>query len=398
MALLLIADNKMYRFEEGKTSEIKSGILEKYREKLYDNAKRKEWKTSGSGARFLDQLETEDAEDKLRNLSVKTDSLSVSDSTLFFSQTIDGASGIYSKIGENEEGIVIADSSVRYGEFDEKDKRLAVTASFAGECHIGLVTPGVPECTMLTEGETVDRQPAWSCFEENVLYYSSAGLAITGEEEPKGQASPFSRPQMTFRALGPASLCRLDLSSYEIDELFADPRQDFIKPSTDRAGNLYFIRKPYRAAESKNISVGGCLLDILLFPLRLVQALLGFLNFFSMAFSGKSIRKSGSSATKTKSEADIYIDGNLIRADKEQKNNRKKGDKNPGIIPRSFELCRRAPDGTVSVLKKGVIAYRVSDEGIYLSNGSEILLLTEKGEEKICSLAHVTYINEEKSV
>lgn len=407
MTLLFIADSKIYRLDEGKLSEIENGILEKYREKLYQNVKRSEWKKNGSGARFLEQAAAEDAEEKLRNLYFCTDALAVTGDTLLFSQTIENTSGIYTKTGENDEGIVLSDSGTRYGEFDELDGQLAVSASFAGESHIGLIRPGVAECRLLTEGETIDRHPFWSRFEKDVIYYSSAGLEITGSaERPEEAEGPSGLParllaaqRRTARNLGPASLCRLDLSAGEIDEILSDNRYDYIKPSTDGSGNLYFIRKPYKAAENRNLGVGSCLLDILLFPFRLIRALLGFLNFFSVAYSGKTIRKSGTSSAKTRKNSEIYIDGNLIRADKEQKANEKKKDPYPGIIPRSFELCRRGQDGEITVLKKGVIAYRVTDEGIVVSNGSGILLLGPDGKEKkLCDAPRVTYLYEEKSV
>ena len=249
MTLLFIADSKIYRLDEGKLSEIENGILEKYREKLYQNVKRSEWKKNGSGARFLEQAAAEDAEEKLRNLYFCTDALAVTGDTLLFSQTIENTSGIYTKTGENDEGIVLSDSGTRYGEFDELDGQLAVSASFAGESHIGLIRPGVAECRLLTEGETIDRHPFWSRFEKNVIYYSSAGLEITGSAErpeeaegPSGLPALLAAQRRTGRSLGPASLCRLDLSAGEIDEILSDNRYDYIKPSTDGSGNLFFIR------------------------------------------------------------------------------------------------------------------------------------------------------------
>ena len=91
----------------------------------------------------------------------------------------------------------------------------------------------------------------------------------------------------------------------------------------------------------------------------------------------------------------MYIDGNLINAEKELRANAKKGDKNPGIIPRSWELRRLDSSGNDTLIKRGVSAFRVDETmgDILLSNGSHILKLDKNGkEEKILSAPKVTFI------
>ncbi len=398
MAVFFVADGKMYRLVHGKAEEIKSAVLEGYIEKVRRSAKRNEWKTSGSGAMFTGAFDPNaDAQSRLANLSAWVGGVAKNGLIFYYTQTIDDTSGIYSKREDSDDGIVLSDGSTVYSDLDCYRGRLAVAASFGGESHIGLITPGSPVMEELTEGETRDRMPVFSRFEPNVIYYSSAGLAMRSadptEQEPARAASPIGRmPTAAFRAVGPASLCRLDMDKADIEELFADPAWDFIRPDSDTAGNLYFIRRPYRGGE-KRASVGGCLLDILLFPVRIIGALIGFLNIFSMSYSGKGIRKSGGAAAKTADERKLYIDGNLIEADKELKKNSKK-DQNPGIIPHSYELCRYGVDHKITVLKRGVLAYRVLPEGILCSNGSALLLLdpaTGK-EKKLCNMPHITSV------
>lgn len=403
MSLLFIADGKLHRFDGQKISELPNGILDKYKDKIYQNAKRNEWKTNGSGARFTEQYDPYDAEDKLKNIHSIIDSAVIVNGTLYFTQRIDQVSGIYAKNEGQDEGIVLSDTATAYADLDEKDGVFCLSAALAGESHIALVSPHSPDCRILTEGDTVDAHPTWSRFENKVIYYSSAGLALnenkpeSKEEDPSlvGRIQAMNA-HILPREKGPASLCRLDLNAAEIDELLSDNNKDYIKPATDPNGNLYFIRKPYESTARRGATPLGCLLDILLFPFRLLRALFGFLNFFSLAYSGKTLRKSGK-GTKNRNPSEVFLEGNLIDADKELKTNAKKGDENPGIVPRSFELCRRDADGRITLLKKGVIAYCVSENGLYLSNGSAILFQDASGKEKlVCKAARVTYIFEEK--
>ena len=77
----------------------------------------------------------------------------------------------------------------------------------------------------------------------------------------------------------------------------------------------------------------------------------------------------------------MFIDGNLINAGEEMERNQKSGDKFPGVIPRSYELCRRlGPNGDEEIIKKGIIAYAVDTNGdVICSNGNHLLKLTHAG-------------------
>jgi len=78
----------------------------------------------------------------------------------------------------------------------------------------------------------------------------------------------------------------------------------------------------------------------------------------------------------------MFIDGNLINASRELEKNQKSGEKFPGIVPHSYELCRRyGVSGREETIKKGIIAYAVSESGeIFCSNGNHLLKLTPNGD------------------
>ena len=209
-----------------------------------------------------------------------------------------------------------------------------------------------------------DRYPVFSRFEENVIYYSSSGLEINDdenkeadEESDHGVNALFTSGIRIKRRRGPAALCKLDVSALQAEELLSDGKYDYIKPSTDEKGNIYFIRKPYEE-DGGSTSVLGCLTDILFFPVRLVGGIIGFFNFLSVIFSGKNLRKSRDNApakTRKKSDGRIYIEGHAINAAKELKKNSSGSEKYPGIIPSSYELCKRLVDKTINQFNEEIL-------------------------------------------
>ena len=133
-------------------------------------------------------------------------------------------------------------------------------------------------------------------------------------------------------------------------------------------------------------------MDTLLLPFRLVMAIFNFFNIFSAKYSGKTLTRAGD--VKNRDEQKMRIDGNLINAEAELKANRDRGDRNPGIIPHTWELRRRRADGNDELVRRGVVAYRVDKNGdILVSNGTAILRMTAEGqEEKLVDAPHVTFI------
>ena len=97
---------------------------------------------------------------------------------------------------------------------------------------------------------------------------------------------------------------------------------------------------------------------------------------------------------KQKSEEEIFIEGNLINAQKTLTENQKSGEKFPGIAPKSWELMKMTRDGKISSIKKGVLAYRLSkDDEIFYSNGKHLIKISpQKSEELICEANLITKI------
>ena len=408
MTVLFIAKGKMYRIDSGKTSEIQSDVLKSYTEKIYANAKRNEWKTQGKGAVFTEQFEPGgDADTKVNSIRSFASAVACEGTSVIYSQTIDDFSGLFIKKEDSAEGIIYSGTSELIREFDKIDNRIVASIgySYTNESHIGVIEAGKSDYRMLTEGDSEDRYPVFSRFEENVIYYSSSGLEINDdenkeadEESDHGVNALFTSGIRIKRRRGPAALCKLDVSAIQAEELLSDGKYDYIKPSTDEKGNIYFIRKPYEE-DGGSTSVLGCLTDILFFPVRLVGGIIGFFNFLSVIFSGKNLRKSRDNApakTRKKSDGRIYIEGHAINAAKELKKNSSGSEKYPGIIPSSYELCKLY-DGQISVIKKGVIAYAIDKDDVIISNGSALLRISGDGKQtKLSDICCITFVKIEQ--
>lgn len=402
--MIFISDGRLMKSENGKDIEMRSQVVTDYIAKVREAAERNEWKKSGENAMFTGAFEAgSDPASRVAAVRSRVNGARECDGGLIYSLNIDNVSGIYRRTmtdGESE-GIVISSGQDSYGAFDLDGDNMTVSVSFAGESHIGVLRLGTTDCRIMTEGRTCDTEPVWSKRDRDVLYFTSAGIAIKNNEaEEKAAQKPESYEKMLTKMftaaesnlLGPSSVCRLSTYTGEMDEILSDENTDYLHPQSASDGSLFYIKRPYKQETPESANPLGCLADLVLFPVRMIMAIIGFFNVFSMKYSGKTIRRGD---VKTQDEAKTYIDGNLINAEKELKANTAKGEKNPGIIPRSWELHRLSADGSDKVMKKGVVAYLYDDNSgdLLVSNGSCILKITPDGkEEKVSSCKNVTRI------
>lgn len=396
-----IADGRMYRYHDGKTDEVESGVLLSYLSKVKDSAKRTEWKYSGSGAKFTETYRPDaSAESAVASVRSRVNCIDTHNGDLIYSMNIDDVCGIYRKrFGEETEGIVISSSDSAYVDFDIQNDRMVLSSYFAGESHIGVLRMDDTYCRIYTEGATLDTSPVWSKTHRDRIYYSCAGLPLTdssGENAGETRAGFSGMMSDMYSAAktasrGPAAISMLDISEGIVDDILADDKYDHTHPESTSDGALYYIRKPYKA-ESGGGAL-GCIMDIIMLPFRLIGAIFGFFNVFSVLFSGKTLTKH--SDIKQRDEKKMMIDGNLINAERELKENRKRKDENPGIIPHTWELRCLDRNGNDRLIRSGVAAYRVFEDvgDIIFSNGSAILRIDKNGrEEKLVSVSNVTYI------
>ncbi len=125
---------------------------------------------------------------------------------------------------------------------------------------------------------------------------------------------------------------------------------------------------------------------MLLAPVRLLQAFGGFLNLFSLRYGGKPLSSGGDAPAqaKQKSERDLVIEGNLIQAERNMRENQRRGEKNPGIVPGDWQLVRLLDDGTLETVKRGVLDYApLPSGGIVYTNGKFVIACDREGKETV---------------
>lgn len=394
-----ISGGRLYEYDGAATREICSTILESYKRKIKDSAERNEWKYTGSGAAFTGSFRPgASPDDAVSAVYSQVSCVGEHRGEVIYAIDIDATNGIYRKSGDSgEEGIVLCSSNTRYMDFDIRGDMMTVSSAFGGEANIGVMDLVNKKYVTYTEGNTLDVTPVWSRVSTDKIYFTSIGLPESNpfdrpvEEESYGQMlGHMYAPRSRGAERAPATVCVLDISRGTLDELLADDRFDFTHPMSTRDGTLYYIKRPYRPIEGRDSL--GCLVDIFMLPVRLFEALFGFLNVFSAKYSGKTLSRSD---VRHRDEKQLFIDGNLINAERELKANAKRGEKHPGIIPRSWELRRLMPNGEDVLVRAGVLAYKVDEESgdILFSNGSSIIKLDKDGkEEKLLSAEKVTFI------
>lgn len=358
-------------FEDGKAVPLTSQRLEKYRQVLRDIRQRKEWKTTGTGARFTGTY-TEHDDEAVYISSAEISGIAPYNGGILYAVNIDGVGGIYSKapdVSAVDEGHIVSSNAMSVYSLSVRDDVCAAcTGSSGAERHISLFTLPSGRQTELTEGDTKEEYPFYSAVSDK-LYFTVAGFA--------------RRQDGSIAALSPRSVVAYSFSGGTMETLLEDENTDYFLPKDDAQGNLFYIRRPYKDKPSSK----SILLDILMFPYRLVKAIGGFLNVFSMFFGGEPLNSNGtrnSAKAKQKSEKELFINGNIINAEQTLKENSRKGDKHPGIIPASWQLVRRDTQGKEVCLKSGVMDYVVCPNGdIVCSNGKALIRIKPDGSEEL---------------
>lgn len=258
-----------------------------------------------------------------------------------------------------------ADRRLRYLSTHPTEDRLACAVMHAdGRASLAVMKTDGTDFQEVTEGDSVDLAPAWRPDQPRELVYQSAGIGRDRNGYPAGQA--------------PYSIHRLSLEGGEMECLVEDPRHDLLNPKVAANGDLYYIQRPYRSPHSS--SPLRLLLDIVLFPVRLLHVIFQWLNFFSVRYTGKPLASSGDVKQQEMDMRKMMIWGNLIDARDAMRKGRKLDPEAPDLVPRSWQLIRQSPDGETEVVARGVLAYDIAPDGsIVYSNGSAIHLIDSGG-------------------
>ena len=341
------------------TKSLSCAVAEKYRAREKEIHLKNEWKQSGTGAMFTGAYAPDAS---ALDIKLPITGLAPSpDGRFVYAINFEKGGGIYFKHPNPEEletPILVSIDTLFYELDANPSGRIAVScAENYLERHIALLKTDDSYLREITEGDSFDCNPKWSLRDEDVLYYDSAGIAYNGTGH--------------FAGFGPRSIYRLNVKMGALDEVLEDPKYDYCNPFEDADGNLYYIRRPYKQNSGSKMSAW----DYITAPFKILRAIGGWLDLFTRRHTGESLKTSGTNPAKTnqKSEQEIYIEGNLIEADKALKQNAAAGDKNAGYAPQDWVLLMKTPEGEEKVIQKSVISYCVTQDGVVHSNGKYVI-------------------------
>ena len=373
--ILYLSKNSFFLKTEDAVSEYSSLRIKQYTENVRSIQQKREWKTSGNGAKFMGLNEYNDPNEASYGTSIN--GLAVYGDKIIYSVSTGEVSGLYTKELDESgtEGLIHSNNNWTVQRISVHGDKCAASIGDASERHITVFDIASSEHKTLTAGDVLEDYPSYSP-DGKKIWYACAGLAIS----PQGfvsDAAPFGIN------------CYYEQDN-RIEEVFHSEKHDCILPREDAKGNLYFIRRPYK----NNDPDENILLDVLLFPVRIVKMVFGFLDFFSTVFGGESLRSGKKAASdirsKQKSKQELFFEGKRINADQTFKRNQKNGEQFPGIIPSSWELVCLDKSGTVKTVKKGVMDYTLCGNGdVLYSNGQAIIRIREGKSPELVEKCHM---------
>ncbi|MCL2577500.1 MAG: hypothetical protein FWE27_05560 [Defluviitaleaceae bacterium] len=360
--IVFLSEGRINILQDSAVRVLECKIAEKYRERAREIRRKNEWKNSGTGANFMGSSLFTGAFKDAPEIALKLPVTGVSRESdrLVYALNFETGGGLYYThfTSEGQDTHIFVNTSTSFFELDVNSSGIIAVscANSRVERHISLFNISENNFNGITDGECSDCNPKWSRKNENILYYDSAGIGYTNSGH--------------FGGFGPRSVYRLNIKTGELDEILTGGEFEYVSPFEDEDGNLYFIRRPYKQAK-----VSISLFDFLTAPFKILRAIGGWFNFFSLRYTGEPLNTAGANPAKAnqKSQQQIFIDGNLLEAEKNLKLNLAAGDKNPGYAPRNWELVKKSPGGEEKILQKSVISYCVTNNGIVYSNGKYII-------------------------
>ena len=355
------------------TKKRSSDFIANYKERARQRVRRDEWKYAGAGARFRGDTLEDHGIDANAPIHAYINGVCMAEGEkILYTFTVGDVSGVIRKdmdaAKDGEECILhttegelgAADFNRTDGKFAASMKRDLVTSDLI------LMDTANGDYYSITEGDSLDENPCFSRSKGGKLLFNSY---------PVGRYA-----DGTFCEYGASELCAYDLQSMDIEVLRTDPKYSYVKPQDDAEGNLYCIRKP--AKEKKK---GNPLLEIVLIPYRILQAIVNFIQIFVVFFSGKTLTGGGNNPAKGRNidSRELFIRGNVIKVDEEIKRNRKFKDADLSFIPQSWKLVRLGEQGDEE-LKSGICDFCVTDEGILCTNGRTVFLLKDGKKQTLC--------------
>ncbi len=362
-AIAFVAEGKLYTQLPGQEAKlIESPFVQGILDRVERDRQRGEWKNQGMawnfGAQMRGALPGMDIPVERRRIRF-TGVAAVGNGEMIYALDTDHVGGLFQyELKDGYERRLFHRQQFRVNDVARhSDGTLALSVlAEDGTAHIATMGGEGKGLREITVGDAVDEAPSWVSGEGGKsIVYQSAGVG---------------RDQNGFRTgLSPYAIMKIDVDGGKIDTLVEEANSDALVPRMSADGTLYFIRRPYEGT-AVHVSPGKVALDILLFPLRLVRAIVHFLDFFSLMFSRKPLITSGGPPREGPDQRYMMLWGRMIDAQKARQS--RKGDAR-SLVPATWELVRRPPQGEEEVLARHVLAYDLSrDGGVVYTDGAAV--------------------------
>lgn len=214
----------------------------------------------------------------------------------------------------------------------------------------------------ITAGDSRDSYPVFSKSTGGSILFQSAGIA----RDEDGFAMAFA----------PEVIKKLDIVQGEMTDIAGDDQFDYLLPRDDAMGNIYCIRRPYKAVG--HVSPFRVIWDILFFPFRFLMAIVYFLKAFTELFNRKAMRPDGPQVQARQQNKYVRVLGRTIDLARIQRNTRDA--ENASLVPGSWELIKISPEGNIEKIARNVSSYDIDDEGnVHLTNGYRVKEIGDSG-------------------
>ncbi|HUI92867.1 MAG TPA: hypothetical protein VLX68_11525 [Chitinivibrionales bacterium] len=356
-------------FEEKKTGTISSLFIEQYCRNQQQVVSRRKWSHEGFGAAFRMDMRPgmEFQEVNVMQSARITGITPVDGGDIIYSCAVGDSSGLFRcRPGDDidNEGHVLHDRNVLFeGVTATPDGRMAFSIrNKNGECNIAVGKTGSSQYREVTEGDSIDRNPAWDPANPDLIYYDSASIGYENNGRP---------------VIGPRAILKIELSKGEIEEILGDDNLDYFSPQADSDGNIWCIRRPYAKSKTPVMTF----FDVLLVPVRIGKAVFHAIEFFTYRNTGETLTSAGPNPGKIRTAApeDLFLEGVRIDSKKNLRENSRAGELIPGIISRSWELVRMDPNGDIVCVARGVCSFALTGRDSFVFSNGRYVCRSERG-------------------
>lgn len=386
MTIAFLAGGKVHLQDDGEPARVvESEFAQSIQRRAQSMERKNAWKQDGRGAGFMGggALLWGQEQNPLDNgMRITGLARGREPGTLLYSMTTSAVTGVFGYDSEKKQERRVyhgADRLVEGACASPEHEAIACSVRHKnGTSSIALMRADGSEIAVVTEGDTIDLSPRWIPSSPRDLVFQSAGFG----RDANGN----------FAGIGPFGIQRLDVESGTLTSLVEDPERDFLDPKIDEDEALWVIARPYRG-QAKPVSPFRVILDLLLAPFRLLFALIGFFNFFTVRYTGKPLVTSGDARSRAADTRRMMELGNIVNADRAARRGlEKEGDdrEDEGTVPSSWKLLRIA-NGKEETIAKGVLSFDLMPNGrVVYTSGKQIFVRDKAGK--------ATKVSDEKAV